>query len=274
MGAQDNYERLVARIGQLESALVAYSGGVDSTLLAVTAHAVLGERCAAVLATGDTQPAEEVAAARELAAELGLRLLEVETYELADPRFSANPPDRCYWCKGELFSLLARVADVNGFSVVVDGSNADDLADYRPGRQACTELGILSPLAEVGMGKADIRAIAKDLGLPNWDKPSMACLASRFPYGTPITEEALMRVAEAESVLRALGVSQSRVRAHGDLARVEVEPAELDRAWERREAISSAVRDAGFTWVALDLDGYRSGALNEALSEPDRAGRS
>jgi len=274
MGAQDNYERLVARIGQLESALVAYSGGVDSTLLAVTAHAVLGERCAAVLATGDTQPAEEVAAARELAGELGLRLLEVETYELADPRFAANPPDRCYWCKGELFSLLARVADVNGFSVVIDGSNADDLADYRPGRQACIELGILSPLAEVGMGKDDIRAIAKDLGLPNWDKPSMACLASRFPYGTPITEEALVRVAEAESALRTLGVSQSRVRAHGELARVEVEPTELDCAWERREAIASAVRDAGFTWVALDLDGYRSGALNEALGEQDRATRS
>lgn len=274
MSAQDNYERLVAHIGQLESALVAYSGGVDSTLLAVTAHAVLGERCAAVLATGDTQPAEEVAAARELAAELGLRLLEVETFELADPRFSANPPDRCYWCKNELFSLLARVADVNGFSVVIDGSNADDLADYRPGRQACSEFGVLSPLAEVGMSKDDIRAIAKDLGLPNWDKPSMACLASRFPYGTPITEEALARVAEAESALRALGVSQSRVRAHGELARVEVEPTELDCAWERREAVSSAVRAAGFTWVALDLDGYRSGALNEALGERERATRS
>lgn len=274
MGAQDNYERLVARLGQLESALVAYSGGVDSTLLAVTAHAVLGERCAAVLATGDTQPAEEVAAARELAAELGLRLLEVETYELADPRFAANPPDRCYWCKGELFSLLARVADVNGYAVVMDGSNADDIADYRPGRQACIELGILSPLAEVGMGKAEIRAIAKDLGLPNWGKPSMACLASRFPYGTPITEEALARVAKAESALRALGVAQSRVRSHGELARVEVDVAELDCAWERREAISGAVRDAGFTWVALDLDGYRSGALNEALDGHEHATRS
>ncbi len=268
--SQPKYDALLARLGEFDSLLVAYSGGVDSTLLAVTAHAVLGERCKAVLATSDTYPLSEVVAARALADELGLSLLEVETYELADPRFAANPPDRCYYCKWELFGLLSRVAEVHGLSHLADGSNADDLADHRPGSRAAAEYGVVSPLQDAGLTKPEIRALAKELGLPNWDKPSMACLASRFPYGQAITEASLGRVASAEDSLRELGLRQFRVRAHGDVARLEVSPDELDAAWDRRDDIAAAVKDAGFLWVAQDLDGYRSGSMNDALTDDDR----
>lgn len=263
--SQEKYDALLARLSEMDSMLVAYSGGVDSTLLAFCAHAVLGDRCKAVLATSDTYPTSEVIAARELAATLGFNLIEVETYELADPRFAANSTERCYYCKGELFGLLAHVAEVQGMSVVADGSNADDRADFRPGSKAKAEHGVISPLDEVDLTKDEIRALARELGLPNWDKPSMACLASRFPYGEAITEDGLTRVGTAETALRELGLQQFRVRAHGQVARVEIEPAEMDRAWAMRDRIAEAVREAGFTWVAADLDGYRTGSLNEAL---------
>lgn len=271
MDPVQRYDALLERIGQMDSVLVAYSGGVDSTLLAVAAHVVLGNRALAVLASSDTYPGSEVDAARSLAAELGLRLHEVETNELVDPRFRANSPDRCYHCKSELFSLLRTVADHKGLKHVADGSNADDGDDFRPGMRAKTEYGVVSPLADVGLSKKDVRAVAAMLGLPNWDKPSMACLASRFPYGEEITEERLHRVAVAEVSLRELGFRQFRVRAHGDVARVEVEPGEMDRAWELRHQVSSAVKAAGFTFAAADLEGYRSGSLNEALGSAERA---
>ncbi len=271
MDPVQRYDALLERIGEMDSMLVAYSGGVDSTLLAVAAHVVLGKRALAVLATSDTYPGSEVDQARSLAAELGLRLHEVETNELVDPRFRANTPDRCYHCKSELFSLLRTVADHKGLTHVADGSNADDGDDFRPGMRAKTEYGVVSPLAEVGLSKRDVRDVAAMLGLPNWDKPSMACLASRFPYGEEITEERLHRVAAAEVSLRELGFRQFRVRAHGDVARVEVEPREMDRAWELRHQVSSAVKAAGFTFAAADLEGYRSGSLNEVLGSVERA---
>lgn len=259
------YEALLTHLKTYESALVAFSGGVDSTLLAFSAHAVLGPRCLAVLATSDTYPDSEVEGARALAATLGLRLHEVETNELVDPAFRANTPDRCYHCKTEMFGLLRTIATSRGLQHVLDGSNVDDLADYRPGSRAAAEFDVKSPLSEVGFTKDDIREVAAMLELPNWDKPSMACLASRFPYGEEITEDGLRRVAQAETALRALGLRQFRVRAHGDVARVEVDSGEMDRAWDMRDEMAAAVKTAGFTFGAADLTGYRTGSLNEAL---------
>ena len=271
---QDRYERLKTRLAGLGSVLVAYSGGVDSTLLAVTATLILGERAVCVLARSDTYPDSEAAHARAVADELGLSVLEVETNELVDPAFRANGPDRCYHCKSELFSLLRTVADTRGMRHIADGSNVDDLGDHRPGRQAAAEFGVVSPLIDAGLRKSDIRILACELGLPNWDRPSMACLASRFPYGEPIDEDRLTLVARAEDGLRALGLLQFRVRAHGPVARLEVAREEQDKAWAMREVVSAAIRGAGFAYVAQDLDGYRSGSLNETLSEAETVAES
>jgi uncharacterized protein len=270
LSASDRYDALCERLAAMGSVLVAYSGGVDSTLLAVAARDALGDRSLCVLATSGIYARSEIEDARTTADALALNFLEVEVDALDSPAFATNPPDRCYHCKLAVFGRLRAVARERKLAFVVDGSNADDASDHRPGSRAASELGVESPLRGLALTKADIRAISRDLGLPTADKPSMACLASRFPYGDAIDAPGLARVAAAEDALHALGLRQFRVRSHGDVARLEVEPVELDAAWTLRPALSLALKAAGFAYSTLDLDGYRTGSLNETLSEEER----
>lgn len=244
---------------------VAYSGGTDSAFLLATACDILGGRVLALTADSPSLPRAELAEARALAEQLGVQHIIVSTGEMDDPAYRANTPERCYFCKSHYLTTLLDQAQAHGFAVLVDGSNADDLGDYRPGQKAARERGVRSPLQEAGLTKAEIRALARDRGLPNWDKPAAACLASRIPYGTPVTAEALAQIERGEAYLRQIGFRQVRVRHHGAVARLEVEAGDLARAVERREEIVAALRDAGFTYVTLDLAGFRSGSMNLAL---------
>ena len=258
---------LLERLGALGSALVAYSGGVDSAYLLWAAHRALGPRAVGVIGRSDTYARSELEGALAEAGRIGVAVRVVSTAELEDPRFRDNPPDRCYHCKSELFGKLVVLARSEGFATVLDGSNTDDRADYRPGRQAGEERGVLSPLAEADLSKAEIRTLARRAGLTVWDKPAMPCLSSRFPYGAQITSEKLGQVEEAEAWLRGRGFRECRVRHHGDVARVEVPVGDLSRlaADPERSRVVSALRALGFTYVTLDLTGFRSGSLNEVL---------
>lgn len=249
------------------SVLVAFSGGVDSAYLAALATRVLGDASLAVTAISDSYPAEHRAMAERLAREHGLRHEFIRTGEMEIAGYRANGPDRCYHCKHELYSHLSALARQRGFAVVVDGSNADDRGDYRPGRQAAREFGVESPLDLLGFDKAAIRERSRDLGLPTWDAPASACLSSRVPYHQEVTPEKLRAIEHAEAALRALGFRVCRVRHHGDVARIELGRDELTRAIEPETAarITAGVKAAGFGFVALDLQGYRLGSLNEPL---------
>jgi uncharacterized protein len=260
---QDHLDRAREIVRSLGSVLVAYSGGVDSTLLLRLALDELGAgRAAAVLASSPAYPEEEQEAARALARTLGARLEEVETREVELEGYRRNLPDRCFHCKEELFETLEPVRRRLGLAHLAYGATADDAGDHRPGHGSAVRRGVRFPLLEAGLGKGEIRAAARGLGLPNWDKPSFACLSSRIPHGTAVTPEALRRIGAAESALKRLGLRQVRVRHHGDVARIEVEPEDMAGLLARREAVVRGVRAAGYAFVALDLEGYATGSLN------------
>ena len=264
--AADKERRLSAWLAAQGRVAIGYSGGVDSAYLAVVARRTLGaDAVLAIIGRSESYPAEQWAAARRVAEQFDVPVLELRTEELADPRYAANPSNRCYFCKTELWGRLVPVARARGFTTVADGTNADDLGDYRPGAQAAREHAVVSPLADLGFTKEEIRRRSRALALPTWQQPSSPCLSSRLPYGTPVTAERLRQVERAEQALRTLGiVGDLRVRHHDDLARVELGPAELAH-WLAPDAaaqLAEAVRDAGFARVAVDLRGFRSGSLN------------
>lgn len=264
----EKYHRLQQSLRELGTVLVAFSGGVDSTFLLRAALDTLGtEQVLAVIGDSDSYPSREFAEARRLAESLGARFQVVESEELHDARYVANPSNRCYYCKTDLFSRLTALAQAQGIAAVLDGNNADDAGDWRPGRQAARELGVRSPLMDVGLTKAEIRELSRTLGLPTWDKPSFACLASRIPYGTAITRDNLGQIEAAEDFLRDLGFPQVRVRHHEEVARIEVPPADIDRLLDAplRARIVARLRELGYHYVTVDLQGYRTGSMNEGL---------
>jgi len=250
------------------SAIVAFSGGVDSAYLAYVANDELGDRALAVTGDSASYPTFQRELADQLTTQFGIRHRIISTEEFEDSNYTSNPANRCYYCKSELYTKLDRLKREDGFDVICDGTNADDVGDYRPGRQAAREMGVRSPLLECGMTKSDIREMSRRAGLPTWDQPASACLSSRVPYGQIVTIEKLSMIDKAEMALKELGFRQVRVRHHGDVARIEVAEEEMPRALDAEMAarMSAALRALGFKYVTLDLEGYRTGSLNEALA--------
>jgi pyridinium-3,5-biscarboxylic acid mononucleotide sulfurtransferase len=262
----DKERALCDTLASLGSVIVAYSGGADSAYLAFIAHRTLGDRAVAVTADSPSYPERHRQLAIQIARDFGLRHEIIQTRELERPEYRANPSNRCYYCKHELYTHLSRIAAGRG-AVIVDGNNADDRGDYRPGRQAAREFGVRSPLDEVDLSKEEIRALSRQAGLPTWNEPASACLSSRIPYHTEVTDEKLRTIERAEQALRALGFRVFRVRHHDDLARIEIARDEMPRALDPdvSAAIVRALKEAGYRYVSLDLQGYRTGSLNEGL---------
>lgn len=261
------FEKLTGILSQSERLLVAFSAGVDSTFLLKAAHRAIGAHAVALTASSPTVPPGELNAAKEFAHSLGCRHIVVDSNELANPSFNQNPVNRCFFCKDELYRICRAEADKLGIETIVDGTNLDDLKDHRPGLKAADEWGVRHPLVEAEMTKDDIRRYSHELDLPTWDKPSSPCLSSRFPYGTEITLDRLQKVGACEIFLKQLNFREFRVRFHGDLARIEVPQREFDQLLDKttREAIVKKFKEIGFNYVSLDLQGFRSGSLNETL---------
>lgn len=261
------YDRLLGILTELERVVVAFSGGVDSTFLARAAKDALGDKALLVTADSETYPASELEEAKRLANHLGMRHLVIETRELDNPEYAKNPPNRCFFCKEELFTRLAPVAQREGAAHLIYGANMDDLGDHRPGMEAARRMGVRAPLIDAELWKAEIREFSREFGLPTWDKPSFACLSSRFQYGDPITAEKLRQIDAAEAFVRSLGFKQFRVRHHDRLARLEIAREEMGRLWEDgiQDSIVARFRELGYLYVTVDLQGFRSGSANDAL---------
>ncbi|MBI5565197.1 MAG: ATP-dependent sacrificial sulfur transferase LarE [Chloroflexi bacterium] len=249
----------------MERVVVAYSGGIDSTLLAVVAGQELGDKAVAVTAVSPSLPHSDLEEAQAIAKQFNFAHVLIDSHELDDPNYQANTPLRCYFCKHEVYGELTRYAREHGFAHIIDGTNLDDLGDVRPGRKAASEAGVRSPLIEAQFTKQAVRDLARELGLPNWDKPAAACLSSRIPHGTPVTVQLLTQVEQAEMVLHGLGLRRVRVRHHHEIARLEVDPDDFEIVLRRRETIVERLKPIGYTFVALDLAGYKMGSLNQLL---------
>jgi len=267
---EEKLENLKARLQVYKSAVIAFSGGVDSTFLARVAMDVYCDNLLLITASSSTYPFYELEEARSLAALLGIKHRIIISEELEIPGYSDNPPDRCYYCKNELFTKIRYIASQEGYEVVLDGSNADDLKDFRPGMKAKKEMGVISPLADTGFSKSDIRDLSVKFNLPTATKQSYACLASRFPYGEKITKEKLDRVGSAEFEVRKLGFTQFRIRSHENLARFEFIPSEMDKAWDMKGMLIEICQKSGYKYVTIDLTGYRTGSMNEVLSDSEK----
>ncbi|MCF6148452.1 MAG: ATP-dependent sacrificial sulfur transferase LarE [Candidatus Kuenenia sp.] len=267
MNTKDKLNKLKNYIEALESVVVAFSGGVDSSLVAKVCFDVLGKKALAITARSETYPAFEYEEAKKIAQEIGIPHITIHTSELNIKGFAENPTNRCYFCKSELFGKLKEIAQEKGYKNVADGANFDDTNEYRPGLEAAKELSVRSPLKDLGFRKSDIREISKYLHLSNWDKPSYACMSSRFPYGDSITENKLVLVAAAEDYLRSIGLRQFRVRHHDTIARIEVMPEDFPKLLQngKREELISKFKEIGYKYVTLDIEGYRSGSMNEVL---------